>query len=53
MWLAITSRFERSHLVVKYVDLTLPDGLIRICSAYPSGNLPLENFWEGVKILVS
>ena len=30
-----------------------PDGLICICSAYPSGNIPLENFWEGANILVS
>ena len=34
-------------------NLTQPDGLIHVCSDYPSGNLPLENFWEGAKILVS
>ena len=40
-----------SMLMVEYDKLTLPDGLI--CSAYPSVKLPMENLWEGAKILVS
>ena len=45
---------EAHFSLVHYAgNLTPPDGLLRICSAYPYGNFPLENFWEGAKILVS
>ena len=34
-------------------NLTPPDGMIRVGSAFPSGIVPLESLWEGAKILVA
>ena len=34
-------------------NLTPPDGMIRVGSAFPSGIVSLESLWEGAKILVA
>ena len=34
-------------------NLTPPDGMIRVGSAFPSEIVPLESLWEGAKILVA
>ena len=38
---------------VKKTNLTPPDGMISVCSAFPSGIVPLESLWEGAKLLVA
>ena len=35
------------------INLTPPDGMIRVGSAFPSGIVPLESLWEGAKILLA
>ena len=52
-WNSLGAKPQSKSFSGEMSNLTTPDGLLRICSAYPSGNFPLENFWEGAKILVS
>ena len=35
------------------INLTPPDGMIRVGSAFPSGIVLLESLWEGAKIPVA